>query len=173
MKIIPRNNLVLVRPMDAREQRTASGVVIPADRSQEFEIAEIVAIGRGVVDQGHTRTEDLRPGQIVMVRARQSMGPRGGIVERYVSLARGLGPDASKVRLLDESDVFCIIHPDPADAATKAAADAADAADPDARPVPAEGDVKTALQRELDAIRRGTIVLRGPETSDGDPLDSI
>lgn len=106
MRVTPRNSLVLIRPMERKEQRQASGIIIPTLKNVEFELAEVVAVGRGYTEQGaYQGTDDLKPGMLVMYKA-GAMTQQMGMVPNTI----GLLDEGEKTALINQHDIYAIIE---------------------------------------------------------------
>lgn len=110
--IKPRNGLLIIRviPNDA-EIKTKAGIVLPrGQRGHIFEMAEIVAVGRGVLLDagGHGGTDDLKPGMKVLVKT----GVRQDIGQEAFSMLSFEVPGGGKISLCNQLDVLAIVDPE-------------------------------------------------------------
>lgn len=62
----PRNEWVLLQPLDDSEKVTPGGIVIPDAIRDKPNKAVVIAVGRGRFVDGHLIPIDLKPGQIVI-----------------------------------------------------------------------------------------------------------
>lgn len=106
----PRNGLVIIRLIEEKETKTASGIIISAQNAMITQEAEIVAVGRGVLTESgkHGGTDDLRPGMRVLVKAGQRMRDGGGMTQE-MRLAEMFGDDSGKYTMINQLDVLGII----------------------------------------------------------------
>jgi len=65
MKIIPKRDQVLIR-IDAPEDMTPGGIILPADAQKKRETAEVVAVGPGLAQMGKVLPLDLEAGERVI-----------------------------------------------------------------------------------------------------------
>lgn len=104
-RLIPRNGLVVVRPIKAREIKSSHGIILPASCGDVFEMAEIVAVGPGVWDAGkYIGTEDLKPGMTVMVKSGVQLDISRKM-QSYVNITEG----GEELRLLNQQDIFAVV----------------------------------------------------------------
>lgn len=104
--VTPRNGLVLVKILDKKERKTASGIIVPNGMATTFEMAEIVKVGRGILDVGiHVGTDDLHPGQIVLIKSGQQVD-MGVHAKSTLPLT---SEDGSKVFMLNQIDILLIL----------------------------------------------------------------
>lgn len=107
--LTPRNGLVLVRIPEEKEARTKSGIILPAVMGTTFAMAEIVSIGRGILDVGgHYGTDDLKPGMLVLIKSGQQMAI-GERVQTMITLEKTGGKDSDKTFLLNQHDILAIV----------------------------------------------------------------
>lgn len=105
MKLTPRNGLVTITPIEDKETKTKTGIILPASLRQLFEVARVVAVGRGVFDFGnHVATDDLKPGMLVLVKSGSRMSMEA-IGRSIVDLTDG----DKKIGLCNQSDILAII----------------------------------------------------------------
>lgn len=110
----PRNGLVLVQVMEEKEAKTASGIIIPKDKTVQFKMAKVLAVGPGTWDAGkQCATEDLRPGMTVLAKAavlagvNQMGGAQMGDIFPSFDTAQG------KVGLMNQIDIVAIVDGTP------------------------------------------------------------
>jgi co-chaperonin GroES (HSP10) len=107
--IFPRNGLVTVKVIEAKEAKTAHGIFLPTNQGSIFEMARIVEVGRGFPDAGkYVGTDDLREGMLVVIKSghRQDMG---------TALSRfefGVRSDKEKVNLINQQDIVAVVIED-------------------------------------------------------------
>jgi co-chaperonin GroES (HSP10) len=111
----PRNGLVLVQVMDEKEGKTASGIIIPADKNISIKVAKVLDVGPGIWDAGkQCATEDLKPGMLVLAKAAVLAGANqlGGRV--MGDLFPSFDTADGKVGLMNQQDILAIIVETPA-----------------------------------------------------------
>lgn len=74
MKIQPRNTIIALLLHEQAEKKTGAGVIVPG-HADTFCEGTIVSVGPGTLSAagGQSETFDLKPGQRVLVAARQKM----------------------------------------------------------------------------------------------------
>lgn len=103
--VIPRNGLVVIEVIEAKEARTKHGIVLPAVTTGNiFEIARVIAVGRGFPDAGkHVGTDDLKPGMLVLIKS-------GSRHEMQAALSRlEFDVGGKKTSLLNQQDILSIV----------------------------------------------------------------
>ena len=106
MKITPRNALVTVRFLEPRKETKIGRIHVPVTRGTQFKMAEIVEVGRGTPEFNiHVGTDDLQPGQTVLVKAGSQIDI-GQTIQNYVEIKDDEGRDLA---LLNQHDIMAII----------------------------------------------------------------
>lgn len=112
--IKPRNGLVLVQMMEEKEGKTASGLIIPADKNIVFKVGRILDVGPGVWDAGkQCATEDLKVGQLVLVKAAMVVGANRVGGAQMGDLFPSFDTTQGKVGLVNQQDIVGIIDGTP------------------------------------------------------------
>jgi len=105
----PRNGLVLVRIPKKDEIRTAAGIIVPTHAGQQYDIGEIIELGRGTPDGRGSDTDDLQVGQQVLLTV-GAKGPELGAAMQYSAIPLS---DADDLFLINQHDIFCIMPNEP------------------------------------------------------------
>jgi len=110
-RIKPRNGLIVIRPIPDKEQKSASGIIIPKTAGQTFEFAEVIAIGPGVpLEAGHGErggTDDLKVGMFVLIKSGVQGRELGQKMQNFVTLE---GAEAGgNLHLINQSDILAIV----------------------------------------------------------------
>ena len=91
---------------------------IPATQGNQFQLAEVVEVGRGTPDfRIHVGTDDLRPGQTVIVKTGVQM-EIGHTVTNFIPLKDEEGRD---LMVMNQQDIMAIIEDSPDEAETVSA----------------------------------------------------
>ena len=101
----PRNNLVLIKIIK-RPETVVGQIIVPKTANQDYELAEVVAVGRGHLQADGTcqGTEDLTPGTRVIVKTSQQVrNLAGGVARARTALPFKVGDD--EVELVNEQDI--------------------------------------------------------------------
>lgn len=102
----PRNGLILVQIMEEKEGKTASGVIIPSDKNIVFKMARVLAVGPGIWDAGkQCATDDIKPGQLVMVKASMVVGQNAVGGRAMGDLFPSFDTSQGKVGLVNQQDI--------------------------------------------------------------------
>ena len=113
MKITPRNSLVTVRFLKPRKDTMIGKIHIPATQGNQFQLAEVIEVGRGTPDfRIHVGTDDLRKGQTVLVKTGMQLDI-GQTVQNYIHLKDEEGHDLA---VLNQQDIMAIIEDTPDEA---------------------------------------------------------
>ena len=124
MKITPRNSLVTVRLLKPRKDTMIGKIHIPAAQGNQFQMAEVVEVGRGTPDfRIHVGTDDLKPGQTVLVKTGVQMD-LGHSMTNYIQLT---DEDGFDLAVLNQQDIMAIIEDTPDDAGEVIGVDDAEA----------------------------------------------
>lgn len=106
MKITPRNSLVTVRFLEPRKDTMIGRIHVPVTRGTQFKMAEVVEVGRGTPEFNiHVGTDDLRPGQTVLVKAGSQIDI-GQTIQNYVEIKDNQG---NNLAMLNQHDIMAII----------------------------------------------------------------
>lgn len=110
----PRNTLVTVVEITEKEKKTASGIVLPGETSNEYRLCEVVAVGPGMksYEAELSATADLQPGQRVIVKVNQQMQ-----ISRDIATLKSVGvkftdADGRPVILVEQSQIVAFVEPD-------------------------------------------------------------
>lgn len=128
-RIQPRNGLVVIRPVPEKEQKSASGIIIPKTAGMTFEFAEVLAVGPGVaLEAGHGQRggcDDLKPGMFVLIKSGVQGRELGQRMNNYVTL-EGAEDGGKNLHLINQSDILAVVdrlppgaEPEPAQPALK------------------------------------------------------
>lgn len=105
----PRNTLVTVRVFKPSERRQGS-IVVPAN-NDEYQEGEIIAVGRGIVAAGggNSGTEDLSPGQRVLVKTQRRTAK--GLMNEGLPIGRFDGEDIpdTEMFIFEEQNIIAIL----------------------------------------------------------------
>lgn len=107
----PRNTLVTVAEIKSSETKTGSGIVLPANTSNEYKLAEVIHVGDGGLTHKDeiSPCADLKPGQLVLVK----LAAQRRMSRDYVSIEPiGIGfktADGRDLSLVDQTQIFAIL----------------------------------------------------------------
>lgn len=108
--IKPRNGLVLIRLPKAEESVTDAGIIVPKHAGQQYDIAEIIGVGRGTPDGRGSDTDDLVVGQRVLVTIGQKAPMQGGMIGNGAMQYTGIPlSDDNDIFLINQHDIFGIL----------------------------------------------------------------
>jgi len=65
--ITPLFDNILIRPLEA-EEKTSSGIILPDSAKEKPQIGEVVAVGKGKIDDGKLIAVTVKVGQKVMYK---------------------------------------------------------------------------------------------------------
>lgn len=106
MKLQPRNGLVTVEIIDAKEAKTVHGLYLPPNQGAFFEMATVLEVGRGFADAGkHVGTDDLKPGMKVLIKS----GVRQDVRAALSRFEFEVGQEKRKISLINQQDIVAIV----------------------------------------------------------------
>ena len=65
MNTKPLGDRVVIKRLEA-EEKTKSGIVLPGQAKEQPQMAEVVAVGPGAVEDGKTVPMEVKPGDVVI-----------------------------------------------------------------------------------------------------------
>ncbi|MDF3003119.1 MAG: co-chaperone GroES [Bacillota bacterium] len=65
MNIKPLGDRVVIKRLEA-EEKTKSGIVLPGQAKEQPQMAEVIAVGPGAVEDGKTVPMEVKPGDTVI-----------------------------------------------------------------------------------------------------------
>ena len=65
MKLVPLGDKVVIKQMEA-EEKTKSGIVLPSQSKEKPQMAEVVAVGPGGMDDGNKVEMVVKPGDRII-----------------------------------------------------------------------------------------------------------
>lgn len=107
----PRNTLVTVAPIK-NEEKKVGNIVVPQQTGQQYQQAEVIAVGPGMVASDNERSQcaDLKPGQVVLVQvASRRPGPAGGSTLESIGLDYKTD-DGRDLVLVEQSQIVGILQ---------------------------------------------------------------
>ncbi len=96
MKLKPIYDKIVVRRMEEKEQRTASGIIIPDTAKEKPQVGEVVAVGDGkILNNGEIRPLKVKAGDKVLFN-------------KYAGTEVELGSE--KYLVMSEDEVLAIVE---------------------------------------------------------------
>lgn len=96
MKLKPIHDKIVVKRMEEKEQRTASGIIIPDTAKEKPQVGEVIAVGDGkVLSSGQVVALKVKPGDKVLFN-------------KYAGTEVEL--DGEKYLVMSEDEVLAIIE---------------------------------------------------------------
>ena len=107
----PRNSLVTVAPIKD-EERKVGNIVVPQHTSKQYQQAEVVAVGPGVLsaEDSVNLCGDLKPGQVVLVQVASRRSGPGGVASLEPIGLDYKTDDGRDLVLVEQSQVVGIIQ---------------------------------------------------------------